>query len=35
MNKWRKYESLKKRIIAKSSEDYERQVKEIIKLLKV
>ena len=35
MNKWEKYESLKKRIIAKSSEDYEKQIKEIIKLLNV
>jgi hypothetical protein len=35
MNKWEKYEILKKRIVAKNSEDYEKQIKEIIKLLNI
>ena len=35
MNKWEKYEVLKKGIVAKSSGDYERQVKETIKLLNI
>lgn len=35
MNKWIKYEMLKKQIVAKSPEDYERQIRVLIKLLNI
>ena len=35
MNKWIKYEMLKKQIVTKSPEDYERQIRVLIKLLNI
>ena len=35
MNKWDKYEEGKKQIVAKDSADYERQVKALVKRLKI
>jgi hypothetical protein len=35
MDKWIKYETLKRQIVAKSSQDYEQQIRKIIALLKI
>jgi hypothetical protein len=35
MNKWEKYEMMKKGVVAKDSNDYEAQIKRLIMLLKI